>query len=1575
MIIDRKLRTVWKALLVSVLLLCPTLLSAEAHVVHELILKMESGYAPGVVLDLFPDVDTVQSLPQLEVYLLSHPSSGDLALVAAEIEALIEVEFCHPNYLIDPLNGVQSSLPISDEVGGQRYYGQDVTVQLELAAAHALSNGSGVKVGVLDGGVNYAHQDLSSVASSGWDYVLDEADAYDDPGGENSGHGTFVAGVIHLVAPEAEVIAYRVTDLEGESNGYIVAEAILQAVEDGCRVINLSMVTVAAHEAIGQALNYARNHGALVVAAAGNGHSSDAHYPASDPNALGVAAIDSQLTLADFSSYGGHVDVCAPGTEIYAPYLDRWAYWGGTSFATPFVTAQAALILSLFPWASGNDVRNVILETAFDIDDFNSGYEGQLGNGCINPLESVSGAVCGNVDANPDGRITLSDVTLLIDHLYLSQAPLPDPEVADMDDWLGITGNDVAVLFDHLYGSYDSLDCDPSHEGAFPVSSTCVLEARNIVIPAGNSTWAVEIWLDPGGGYGSVTLPFTIGGSNPGIEVESMVVNDTVGYTGPFDLYDNDDDHGVISAFAFDMDEFVGTHRVAIVNLTGTYADTTQTVSIDTAQFPAGNSVVISLGGGHDPVTPTLAGFAGNFDTDGDGVANNLDNCVMTYNPGQEDGDGDGVGDACDICLDGDDQIDADSDGIPDACDNCPSVANNGQADDDSDGYGDACDVCTGGDDGVDTDSDGLPDGCDNCPTVANADQYDRDGDGIGTDCDDCIDTDGDGFGDPGYDSPGCADDNCWRVYNPDQSNRDGDTHGDACDNCPDYPALSIADIDDDGVGDPCDDCVDPDNDGYTHPGYPNTTCGVDNCALTWNPDQADSNSNGIGDACDGVVFQCGNINGDPLGSVNISDMVYLINYCHYGGPLEYPERADLDDWYGITTNDYQYLISVFFVYYDIEDLDCTPQNGGIFPPSLEDSIRFANTIIPAGSEEWAVEIWIKSGGSYSGMCLPFSFDCSNPGVGVSQLVMDSTFTTGEAANPISDYDQGSSSGYVSALSTWDPMPNYGNWTHVADLVLSNTLSGGDHIVMMDTLMLIEPAKTVVISRDDGRNPVTPTIVGVATETDSDGDGVMDAYDNCFSVANPSQVDGDSDGIGDACDNCVETPNPDQADEDFDGVGNLCDVCPGDPINDDDGDLVCGLDDNCPSVANAGQEDGDGDGVGDLCDICPGSDDLSDIDGDLVPDDCDNCLMTPNANQSDLDSDGIGDMCDLCPDGPESCASICTNSGDVNFDGVVDHTDLTYLIDYVYLAGAVPPNPINADCDDHEGITTRDVMYLSAHVNGTGPALTCPPTYSGPPEIDSGVVLRYGGVVDPYASKVELSLTLLSDVPVIAFNFPLEIRIGDSIIPAIDSFVVSPLLHSRTEETWEFYPETVFRTDSATGTALISAVGFDGATSLTEGGHPLGTLHMTVQPSSAEREFTVAFGAIRPVGELPLGYPDNGIYPVVISPGDISAPLAKALSSLDAGVYPQYGPVLATGGCCGLYTGGMTGNTDCGPDGKRTLADIARLIDRVYISRTALCCEENGNVGSSSSEDITLSDITRLIDHVYISKQETEACQ
>ncbi len=150
---------------------------------------------------------------------------------------------------------------------------------------------------------------------------------------------------------------------------------------------------------------------------------------------------------------------------------------------------------------------------------------------------------------------------------------------------------------------------------------------------------------------------------------------------------------------------------------------------------------------------------------------------------------------------------DSDGDGLADNCDNCPSESNSTQSDLDVDGMGDACDLCPLDHDN-DIDGDGVCGDIDNCPYTGNSGQEDADGDGIGDACDECTDTDGDFFGDPGYPGtggPSCPEDNCPDIPNQYDPDDDGDGFGNMCDICPGYD--DNVDTDGDGIPDGCDGC------------------------------------------------------------------------------------------------------------------------------------------------------------------------------------------------------------------------------------------------------------------------------------------------------------------------------------------------------------------------------------------------------------------------------------------------------------------------------------------------------------------------------------------------------------------------------------------------------------------------------------------------------------------------------------------------------------------------------------------------------------------------------------------------
>jgi subtilisin family serine protease len=236
----------------------------------------------------------------------------------------------------------------------------------------------------------------------GWNYVEDNANSGDvaastddnNDGVADSafGHGTFVSGMVSLVAPDAQILPERVLDSDGFGNEFIVAQAILDAVDSGADVINISFGTAArlTSPVINDALQVADRHNVVIVAAAGNDASSTPHYPAATSPVLGVAATrgGTSRDLTSFSDWGDWVAVAAPGQFLVGPVPGgKFVKWSGTSMAAPLVAGQAALVRAAAPKLSGHDVADMIRHTAY------KDATHRVRFGAINPLPSLRSAL------------------------------------------------------------------------------------------------------------------------------------------------------------------------------------------------------------------------------------------------------------------------------------------------------------------------------------------------------------------------------------------------------------------------------------------------------------------------------------------------------------------------------------------------------------------------------------------------------------------------------------------------------------------------------------------------------------------------------------------------------------------------------------------------------------------------------------------------------------------------------------------------------------------------------------------------------------------------------------------------------------------------------------------------------------------------------------------------------------------------------------------------------------------------------------------------------------------------------
>ena len=200
------------------------------------------------------------------------------------------------------------------------------------------------------------------------------------------GHGTMVAGILAVMAPDAMIMPLRAFDDKGCGTTYNIAKAVKYAVSHGAQVINMSFGISGQTQTLKKTIEEAVNAGVTVVASAGNGNTSAPQYPAGYPGVLGVAATNLKDVKASFSNYGSTIFVSAPGSNIISAYPGGYyAELSGTSFSAPMVAAEAALLQSL----KTSGWKNSIAAGVDNIDAVNPAYTGQLGTGRINLLKAL----------------------------------------------------------------------------------------------------------------------------------------------------------------------------------------------------------------------------------------------------------------------------------------------------------------------------------------------------------------------------------------------------------------------------------------------------------------------------------------------------------------------------------------------------------------------------------------------------------------------------------------------------------------------------------------------------------------------------------------------------------------------------------------------------------------------------------------------------------------------------------------------------------------------------------------------------------------------------------------------------------------------------------------------------------------------------------------------------------------------------------------------------------------------------------------------------------------------------------
>jgi thermitase len=397
----------------------------------------QPGDAPGTVLVLFKPAAGRVALKERSDLHARLGGTVDLEVPAIEMHRVRvtgSVDAAIDAYLASPLVAAAepdhpihaAAVSLNDtHYARQWYLGQCNWTQAVLA----YNNGeftlpSTVKVAVIDSGVD-AHYDLTASAQllPGAGFVAAE------PGTDDlNGHGTFCAGLIgaatgnnfgiagaFIDSAKVQILPVKVLNSCGSGQTSDLAAGLAYAVQQGCRVLSLSIESAQASQAMESAVADAHRKGALVVVAAGN-EGAGTRYPAVYPQAFAVGALDHNGQRASYGNYG-KLELSAPGGDLAAPGVAcvaapnaccTWEIWSltaayaanscagggscgansyeagaGTSFAAPLVSAAAALLFSQHGTRTVEDVERILLQTALPTA-YGSGYSSQVGWGKLN---------------------------------------------------------------------------------------------------------------------------------------------------------------------------------------------------------------------------------------------------------------------------------------------------------------------------------------------------------------------------------------------------------------------------------------------------------------------------------------------------------------------------------------------------------------------------------------------------------------------------------------------------------------------------------------------------------------------------------------------------------------------------------------------------------------------------------------------------------------------------------------------------------------------------------------------------------------------------------------------------------------------------------------------------------------------------------------------------------------------------------------------------------------------------------------------------------------------------------------
>lgn len=363
--------------LVVVLLFLPLPIHASSLDVNRLIIRYRNTATNVDREKIHEDVSdgyVVKKLSPLNIEVFKSDSAGFMERVARHFQNDPRIEYLEPDFLATAVE-----IP-SDQglLGGSQWGMYKIQAASNLTSGWDITHGNpSVKVAVVDSGIDAAHEDLAGKIKN-IKNCTDSTTADD-----LFGHGTHVAGIISAKTNNKIGVAgvgYNISlinakALSDNGSGYYswIADCITWSADQGASVINMSLGGTDSSQMLQDAINYARDKGVVIVAAAGNSNSSGFFYPAAYDQVISVAATDDYDGRASFSNFGNWVDVAAPGVSILSTLpshtnyfkTKNYGYLSGTSMAAPYVSGLAGLLYS--ENLKRDEVQNAIFQNSDQI--------------------------------------------------------------------------------------------------------------------------------------------------------------------------------------------------------------------------------------------------------------------------------------------------------------------------------------------------------------------------------------------------------------------------------------------------------------------------------------------------------------------------------------------------------------------------------------------------------------------------------------------------------------------------------------------------------------------------------------------------------------------------------------------------------------------------------------------------------------------------------------------------------------------------------------------------------------------------------------------------------------------------------------------------------------------------------------------------------------------------------------------------------------------------------------------------------------------------------------------------------